>query len=253
MSIRKNIFAFIPARKNSKRIKNKNIYNLNGHPLLAYTIENAIKSNCFKKIFCITDDVRYANIANYYGAETPILRPKKISEDTSPDIEWVKWFLKYLLTKNSKCDAFSILRPTSPIRSYKTIRDAVNKFYNSNKTDSLRAVEKCKQHPGKMWIHKKKYITPLISKSIKGTPWHSSQYASLPVIYEQNASLEIAWSKTVKDYNSISGKKIIPFFPKNQIDGFDINTEEDLDYLKFMIKNKKISLIKIKKKSWFNL
>ena len=75
----------------------------------------------------------------------------------------------------------------------------------------------------------------------------------MPVIYEQNASLEIAWSKTVKDYNSISGKKIIPFFPKNQIDGFDINTEEDLDYLKFMIKNKKISLIKIKKKSWFNL
>ena len=70
-------------------------------------------------------------------------KAKKNIRDTSPDIEWVKWFLKYLLTKNSKCDAFSILRPTSPIRSYKTIREAVNKFYNSNKTDSLRAVEKC--------------------------------------------------------------------------------------------------------------
>ena len=59
---------------------------------------NAIKNNVLK-IFCITDDVRYANIANYYGAETPILRPKNI-EDTSPDIEWVKWF-KILINKNS--------------------------------------------------------------------------------------------------------------------------------------------------------
>ena len=66
MSINYNTFAFIPARKNSKRIKNKNIYNLNGHPLLAYTVENAIKSNCFKKIYCITDDLKYANIAKKF-------------------------------------------------------------------------------------------------------------------------------------------------------------------------------------------
>ncbi len=248
---KRKICAFIPARKNSKRIKDKNIYNLNKHPLLAYTIQNAIKSNCFYKIFCITDNKKYSEIAKYYGAECPILRPKNISLDKSPDIEWVNWFLNYLKINNIECDAFSILRPTSPVRNDITIKKAIKLFLNSSNTDSLRAVEKCKQHPGKMWIYDNVFIKPLINKKIKKTPWHSSQYANLPVIYEQNASLEIAWTKTVKKYNTISGKKIIPFFTKNS-QGYDINTIDDIDYLKYQIKKNKISITKIRKKSWFD-
>ena len=244
--------AFIPARKNSKRIKDKNILNLYNHPLIAYTIQNAIRSNCFYKIFCITDNKIYSEIAKYYGAECPLIRPKKISLDNSPDIEWVKWFLNYLFEKNIRCDAFSILRPTSPLRTHKTIKRAVKNFYENSKGHSLRAVEKCKQHPGKMWIYKNKFIKPLINKKIKKTPWHSSQYANLPLVYEQNASLEIAWTKTVKKYNSISGNKIIPFFTKKN-EGYDINTMEDINYLKYQLKNKNVSLVRIGKRSWFDI
>jgi len=59
-----------------------------------------------------------------------------------------------------------------------------------------------------------------------GTPWHSSQYAALPEIYVQNASLEIAWTKVVRDSRSIAGETVIPFVSEG-MDGFDINQEED--------------------------
>ena len=86
--------ALIPARSGSKRIKDKNIRCLNGHPLLAYSISSAIDSGVFDKVVCVTDSQKYADIAMYYGAEVPKLRPDNISRDVSPDIEWVLWILK---------------------------------------------------------------------------------------------------------------------------------------------------------------
>ena len=73
----KNI-ALITARGGSKRIKNKNIINFFGKPLIAYSIIAAKKSKLFSKIFVTTDSIRIKKIANKYGAETPFLREKKI-------------------------------------------------------------------------------------------------------------------------------------------------------------------------------
>ena len=101
----------IPARGNSKRIKNKNIKNLKGHPLIAYTIDAALESKLFHEIVCVTDKSEYKQIAEYYGAKVPRLRPKHTATSKSPDIEWVKWILEIL---DDEFDAFCILRPTSP-------------------------------------------------------------------------------------------------------------------------------------------
>ena len=143
--------AFIPARSGSKRVKNKNIKLLNGHPLMAYSIRAAIDSGVFDAVICATDSEEYANIARHYGAEVPFLRPEDISGDKSPDIEWVKLMLNTLGKGDRFFDAFSILRPTSPFRLPETIRLAWQIFQDTLGADSLRAVEKCKQHPGKMW------------------------------------------------------------------------------------------------------
>ena len=235
--------ALIPARSGSKRIKNKNIYNIKGHPLLAYTVSVAINCNLFDRVICITDSGRYAKIAKKYGAEVPALRPKKISGDKSPDIEWVSWIMK-IINKKNKYDIFSILRPTNPLRKISTIKSAWKKFIKNKKCDSIRAVEKCKQHPGKMWTFRKKFMKPLIS-SKKKIPYHSRQYADLPEVFIQNASLEIAWSRLLNKKNpSISGKKIIPFITKNN-EGFDLNNQEDLILIKEFIKKKKVKLPKI--------
>ena len=76
--------ALIPARSGSKRIKNKNILKINGIPLLAYTIKEAIKSKVFDKVVCVTDSYKYAKIAIKFGAEVPKIRPKSISNEKSP-------------------------------------------------------------------------------------------------------------------------------------------------------------------------
>lgn len=218
--------AFIPARSGSKRIPDKNIKLLNGHPLIAYSIRAAIDSKVFDSVICATDSKEYAEIAKYYGADVPFLRPKAISGDKSPDIEWVRLMLSLLAETKKNYDVFSILRPTSPFRLAKTIKKAWNIFNNDLNADSLRAVEKCKQHPGKMWSIEDKRMSPIMPFNINGTPWHSCQYASLPEIYAQDASLEIAWTRNITEDNTISGKHIIPFISSG-LEGFDINLPED--------------------------
>ena len=120
--------AFIPARSGSKRIKDKNIYPLNGAPLIAYSIVSAIKSNIFDQVVCATDSKEYADIAISYGASVPFLREDNSSGDHSPDIMWVKYMLEGLAHQGMSYDYFSILRPTSPFRTAETIKRAWEKF-----------------------------------------------------------------------------------------------------------------------------
>jgi CMP-N,N'-diacetyllegionaminic acid synthase len=218
--------AFIPARSGSKRVPDKNIKLLDGHPILAYTVRAAIESTVFDSVICATDSELYADIARYYGAEVPFLRPSDISGDKSPDIEWVVWMLNMLKASGRDYEIFSILRPTSPFRLPQTIRRAWDIFINDTDADSLRAIEKCKQHPGKMWVIRGKRMLPLLPFANGTTPWHSSQYAALPEIYAQDASLEIAWSRIALEQNSIAGESIAPFISQG-LEGFDINELED--------------------------
>jgi CMP-N,N'-diacetyllegionaminic acid synthase len=218
--------AFVPARSGSKRVPNKNIRRLAGHPMLAYTVRAAIDSGMFDAVICATDSQLYADVARYYGAEVPFLRTPEISGDKSPDIEWVVWMLEQLKAQGREYEIFSILRPTSPFRLPSTIQRAWQSFNEDPRADSLRAIEKCKQHPGKMWVLRGKRMLPVMPFTLNETPWHSSQYATLPEIYVQDASLEIAWSRIALEQNSIAGESIIPFISEG-LEGFDINEPED--------------------------
>lgn len=236
--------AFIPARSGSKRIPNKNIKTLGGHPMLAYSIVSAIESGVFDSVICATDDERYREIAEYYGAEVPFLRNKEIAGDKSPDIDWLLWILNTLKENGRHFDIFSILRPTSPFRQAETIKRAWEQFINDPQIDSIRAVEKCKQHPGKMWVVSGDRMSPMLPFGIDGTPWHSSQYANLPEVYIQNASLEISWTKNVLEKKLIAGNIVKPFITIG-LEGFDINEPEDFDLSEMYIRNNKVNLPKI--------
>lgn len=227
MSTRKpSAVAFIPARSGSKRVPNKNVRVLRGHPVLAYTVRAALDSGVFDAVICATDSEAYADVARHYGAEVPFLRSAEISGDKSPDIEWLTWMLNSLAQQGRSYDVFSILRPTSPFRLPETIQRAWQAFSADPAADSLRAVEKCRQHPGKMWVIRGGRMLPVLPFSNGTTPWHSSQYAALPEVYAQDASLEIAWTRVVLERNSIAGEAIIPFVSQG-LEGFDINEPED--------------------------
>jgi CMP-N-acetylneuraminic acid synthetase len=227
--------ALIPARSGSKRVADKNVRRLGEHPVMGYAIQAALASGVFGKVIVSTDSEAYAEIARHYGAEVPGLRPAEYASSTSPDIEWIVYTLKLLRERGEAYDCFSILRPTSPFRLADTIRRAWDEFRGETGVDSLRAVEKVKQHPGKMWAIRGRRMTPLLPLVREdGTPWHSSQMASLPEFYIQNASLEIAWSRVALEGNTIAGTVVMPFIT-SAIEGFDINDMEDWWYAQHLL------------------
>ena len=229
-----SIVALIPARSGSKRVPDKNIRPLAGHPLIAYTVAAALGSGIFTDVIVSTDSEHYAEIVRYYGAEIPFLRPDALAGDQSPDIEWLVYTLDRLRKAGRPYDCFSILRPTSPFRLPETIQRAWGEFSAQTGVDSLRAVEKCSQHPGKMWVVRGKRMSPLLPLGPAEQPWHSSQYPSLPEIYVQNASLEIAWSRVVFEDRTIAGNVVMPFFTVDY-EGFDVNSEYDWQLAEHMV------------------
>lgn len=246
-----SIIGLIPARAGSKRITDKNVRRLAGHPLLAYTIASAVQSGIFDAIVVSTDSEEYANIAKHYGAEVPFLRPAAYAHDFSPDIEWVHFTLKRLRDDGHKFDCFSILRPTSPFRHAETIRRAWESFRTEQGVDSLRAVQLCAQHPGKMWVVRGNRMVPLLPLNSSAQPWHSSQYQSLPEVYVQNGSLEIAWTRVVFEEHTIAGNVIMPFFTKGY-EGFDLNQPYDWEYASNLVSTGQATLPSIPQQPYPN-
>jgi CMP-N,N'-diacetyllegionaminic acid synthase len=229
--------AFVPARLGSKRVPGKNIRALAGHPMIAYTIAPALESGVFSSVIVSTDSEEIAAVARHYGAEVPFLRPAAFASDTSPDIEWLEHALTELRAVGRTWDAFSILRPTSPFRSAAAIRRAFDRFSGQAGADSLRAVEKCTEHPGKMWVVRGERMMPLLPFGLASPkphggeggaeqPWHSTPYQALPLVYVQNASLEIAWTRVVFERRTIAGDVVVPFITEGH-EGFDINDPYD--------------------------
>jgi CMP-N,N'-diacetyllegionaminic acid synthase len=217
--------ALIPAREGSTRVPGKNVRPLAGHPLIAYTIAAAQEAGVFDRVVVSTDGERTAEIARHYGAEVPGLRPGHHAGATSPDIGWVEHVLALLPAG----DAFAILRPTSPFRGAATIRRAWERFLElGERIDSIRAVEPCRQHPGKMWVvHSDDLMSPLLPQP-EELPFHSRQYAALPPVYVQNSSLEVAWTRVATEDHTIAGARVAPFFTDG-LEGFSIDYPGDFE------------------------
>jgi len=241
-----SIIALIPARAGSKRVQGKNIRLLAGQPLIAYTICAAKQSGIFSSVFVSTDSDEYADISKQYGAEVPFLRPAEISGDLSLDIEWLDFTLHKLKEMGREYDCFSILRPTSPFRLTATIQRAWKEFNEQEGIDSLRAVEKVKEHPGKMWVIRGKRMTPLLPFGPKDKPWHSTPYQGLPEVYSQNASLEMAWSRVVFEGRTIAGEVVMPFLTEGY-EGFDVNHPYDWELAERLVASGEAQLPKVEK------
>ena len=237
--------AFIPAKGDSQRIPNKNIRTLRKHPLIAYTIRTALESGVFTDVYVITDKEETIKIAAYYGAKT-IQEPGVYT--TESDIVWVHHALKDIARHGFTPETYSIVRCTSPFKTIKDIRDVKklwDKAYKDNYS-SLRAVEKTSQHPAKMW---KRLITGEIVPVLlqpDGHKWHDSPYQSLPEVYVQNASIEMARSDLE---DTISGGRVYGYLSTGY-SGFDLNFEEDWDIAVAKIKRKEYKLPNVKIEPW---
>lgn len=131
--------AVIPARGGSKRIPRKNIKEFCGKPIIAYSIEAAVKSGCFDKVVVSTDDIEIAEVAKSYGAEVPFLRPSDLSGDYTPTNEVVIHAIEYFASQSINIDKVLCLYATVPFISAQTIKDSL-KVFGNNKSDFCLAV-----------------------------------------------------------------------------------------------------------------
>lgn len=217
----RDLTILIPARAGSKRIPGKNTKLLGGKPLIQWTIDAALASNA-AGVIVSTDDDAAAALAFGMGCR---LHPRKAAHatDDAPDILWVLDVLPMVTTPY-----VAICRPTSPFRTASTIRRGYAALVAS-RADSIRAVTRVTYpHPAKMWtMGPQGYMEPVMAGTHPdGTPYHSSPTQSLPEVYQQNASLEIARVSAIKDTGTISGYRVWPLLTEAR-EGFDINTPED--------------------------
>jgi N-acylneuraminate cytidylyltransferase len=217
------VVALIPARAGSVRVPGKNVRELAGHPLLAYSIAAARESGLFDAIVVSTDSAAIAEVGRRYGADVPGLRPAQMATSTASDIDWVQFELARL----PAFDAFSILRPTSPFRRGATIIRAWARFTAVDGADSLRAVRPVREHPGKMWRIEGELMVPLFAQVPGEVPTHSRQTAALPAVHVQDSSLEIAWTRIVAD-REIAGRRVVAFLPEGW-EGFSIDYPDDFE------------------------
>jgi CMP-N-acetylneuraminic acid synthetase len=240
--------ALVGARGGSERVPGKNLRRLAGHPLLAYAIETARQSGVFARVVVSTDSDEIADVARWYDADVPLMRPSAYATATSPDIEWIAWTLERL---PERYDVFAIVRATNPFRGPDAIRRGLAQLIATPETDSIRAVELAKQHPGKMWslAESGRTMTPLLDQSHLETAWHAGQYQALPPVYVQNSALEIAWTRVVTETGTREGRVVAPFLTTGY-EGLNIDDEDDLARAEALVESGAATLVEIDRAPW---
>lgn len=179
----KKFLGLIPARGGSKSIPLKNIKPLLGKPLIAYTIEEALKSKYLDRIVVSTDDVQIAEVSKEYGADVPFIRPAELATDTSPTLPVIQHALKYLESEGYTPNFVVLLQPTSPLREVKHIDEAIEKILDTN-ADSVTTLTEAETHP--YWMRKLDgdRVYPFIE-----TGEQSLRRQELPSVYRLNGAV----------------------------------------------------------------
>jgi N-acylneuraminate cytidylyltransferase len=227
------ILALIPARGGSERVINKNIKLLCGKPLVAYSIQAALKSEFVNRVVVSTDNEKIASVAGEYGAEVPFLRPDEISDKNSTEFQFLQHALEWL-KKNEQYqpDLIVLLYPTSPFRTTESIDKAIKTISRYPDADSLRSIKKCSEHPYKMWTRQHDYIHPFVHSD--NNEMHTFPYQKLPEVYIQNASIYIIRPNTILEKKSPIGDQVIPFV-MNEYESIDINNPIDFEFAQYLM------------------
>lgn len=214
-----SVICFIPARGGSKGIPNKNLRFFGNKPLIAHTIETAVKSKLFEHVIVSTEDLKIASISEKFGAEVPFKRPKKLATDTATFDDVLLHSVKTLLKKGYKFDIVASRDCTVPFIDKNDMIGAIKLLKKSN-CDSVFTV--CESHPnpyfGMFELNSKKFLIP--SKKFK-QPIKRRQDA--PKVYELNGLYVNKVARLLKTEKMFSSKMLPYEIPKEH--GFMIDYE----------------------------
>ena len=223
------MLAIIPAKKNSKRLPNKNIKLLGGKPLIAHTIEAAIKSKQITRVIVSTDCPKIAKISKKYGAEVPFLRPKRLTTDQSGKLEVCKHVINFLVNKEGiNITSFIVLQPTSPLRLVKDINEAI-KIFRKKKADSVVSFCKAKPLEWHRYFKKDGSFYSAYKKNRISNPSNINNYLL-------NGSIYIFRTSFMNKNITYNNKSFSYVMPKER--SVDIDDIDDLKNARFLISKK---------------
>lgn len=223
------IIAIIPARGGSKSIPKKNIVNLSGYPLIAYSIAAAKLTKSIERIIVSTDDQKIAQVAKKYGAEMPFLRPKKFARDNSPDTEFMLHVIEWMKKKEGFIAPYLVLlRPTTPFRNPQQIEKAIQKIMDHPKATSLCSAEKIDISPYKCVKLKNDFFYDLSLNNSQPESFNLPRQ-TFPDVYFPNGYIDIIKSKSIIKTGTLYGKKILAFIT-DPVD--DIDTPDHLQNIR---------------------
>lgn len=224
-----NKIAIIPARSGSKGLKDKNIINICGKPLIAYSIEAAVKSSCFDRIIVSTDSKKYGEISEQYGAEV-MYRGDNLSNDKATTYMVLEDIINRI---KEKVDYFVLLQPTSPLRNEKHIVEAVEKFEkNIDNFDFLVSMKEAE--------HGSALVKPIDEdESLKFFDTDFANYRRQNYKeYSPNGAIFIGKPEQYIQHKHFFGEKSLSYI-MNKLDSVDIDDELDYEFACFCM-NKKI-------------
>lgn len=215
--------AIIPARSGSKGLRDKNIKELNGKPLIAYTIEAALDSDMFDKVFVSTDSQKYADIAMQYGADASFLRSEENSGDTAGSWDVIREVIERLWQRGEKYDEIMLLQATSPLRTSEDIVNAV-KLLHDKKGEAVVSLTECDHSP--IWCNTlpEDYCMDQFDKD----EYKDLPRQMLPTFYRYNGAIYLVTARELQKKEDMLKEKCYAYIMP-QCRSIDIDTA--LDFL----------------------
>ncbi|HEX3043166.1 MAG TPA: acylneuraminate cytidylyltransferase family protein [Bacillota bacterium] len=225
----KTILGIIPARGGSKGLPRKNLRDLAGKPLIAWTIETALKSECFSWIIVNTDDPTIATVGEKYGAQIPFLRPAELATDQAKSMDVILHTIKWYESQGECFDLVTLLQPTSPLRNVLDIQEAFKLFAEKN-AKSVVSVCECEHTP--QWMNT---IGPDLSmKGFLAKEIANTNRQGLKTYYRLNGAVYIAQWNYLKETGSFFGEDTYAYIMPQER-SIDIDSELDLKLAELII------------------
>ncbi len=197
----RRVLAVIPARANSKGLPGKNVMELAGKPLIAWSIDAAIQSDCVDKVVVSTDSQEIADIAEACGADVPFLRPAALAMDDTPGVAP----LLHACQMVPGYDYVVLLQPTSPLRNATDLDNALSLMVGQG-ADFCISVTRAKQHPNWLFrLSERGYLQRYEEAAM------ATDRQSLSPVYAPNGALYVARITALMEHGTLNGPDTIAY------------------------------------------
>lgn len=227
MSMTNKVLGIIPARGGSKRLPRKNIALLAGKPLLAYAIEEALKSNIFDTVCVSSEDDEVLEIARACGVHLALKRPQQLATDTAQVKHVCKHLLEYFATQGSAYTEFAVLLTTNPFRIAEDIKTAYEIFKRQDANYVMSLVPYSYPPQRAVWVTDG-YVKPYFGLQ------YMKQAQLLDTLYRHDGSIIFAKTEAFLREREFYGTKVVPYFiPQER--SVDIDSPLDLAWAEFLL------------------